>query len=328
MTTCETARQIDFSVAETFGIKAPEKLRVAGFDTPGPLTPTKKDSYRFRPSLLSDLLAWHRGIAPGRHHDGLLLTGPMGSGKSSLVVETAARLNLNLVQANGKRRLEIADLIGHHTAIGGDVLFQDGPLTIAARNGWWLLINEFDLVDPGELAGLNTVLDGGPLLIEDNGGEVVHPAPGFGLICTANTVGLGDDTGLYAGTRRMNAALLDRFWVVEVDYPEASEEEQVIHEAVPGLPGPVVARMVEVANEVRRLFAGDGEAGQQIETTFSTRTLVRWAYLAQQYRGAPKPLEHALERALTNRAEPETAAAIHGIVQRVMGEDQGVPNAV
>lgn len=325
--TRETARPIDFSVAHTFGIKAPEKLRITGFDTPGPLTPPRNDRYRFRPSLLSDLLAWHRGIAPGRHHDGLWLTGPMGSGKSSLVVETAARLNLNLVQVNGKRRLEIADLVGHLTVIGGDVLFQDGPLTTALRHGWWLLVNEVDLVDPGELAGLNTVLDGGPLVIPDNGGEVVHPAPGFGLICTANTVGLGDRSGLYAGTRQMNAALLDRFWTVEVDYPEASEEARVIRETVPDLPAEIVGKMVEVANEVRRLFAGGGDEGRQIETTFSTRTLVRWAYLTRQYRGAPRPLDHALKRALTNRAEPETAAAIHGIVQRVMGDNQEVPDA-
>ncbi|MCP4283596.1 MAG: hypothetical protein GY792_03970 [Gammaproteobacteria bacterium] len=70
----------------------------------------------------------------------------------------------------------------------------------------------------------------------------------------------------------------------------------------------------------KSLFKGEAE-GQPVETTFSTRTLVRWAYLAQQYRGAPSPLRYALKRALTHRAEPETAAAIEGIVQRLMGED-------
>ena len=310
----------EFQVNRTFDLPVPDTVRVPGFDRPGPLTPPGRPDYRFRPALLSDLLAWHQGIARGQHHDGLWLTGPMGAGKSSLVVETAARLNLNLVQVNARRRLELADLVGHLTAIGGDVLFQDGPLTTAVRRGGWLLLNEADLVDPGELAGFNTLLDGGPLIIAENGGEVVAPAPGFGLLCTANTVGLGDATGLYAGTQRLNAALLDRFWVVEVDYPAPAEEIALVGAAAPGLPAEIVAKMVEVAGEVRRLFQGEGEMPAAVEVTFSTRTLVRWAYLTWQFRGAPQPLHHALKRALTHRAEPETAAAIHGIVQRLFGE--------
>ena len=306
----------EFSIAATFGIAAPDHLRVPGAAQPGPLTPPSRPDYRFRPALLSDLLAWHQGIARGQHPDGLWLTGPMGAGKSSLVGETAARLNLNVVQVNGQRRLELADLIGHLTVLGGDVLFQDGPLTLAARHGWWFLLNEADLMDPGELAGLNTLLDGGPLVLAENSGEVVHPAPGFGLIATANTVGLGDASGLYAGTQRLNAALLDRFWVVNVDYPEPAEEAAVVRAAAPSLPTAIIEKMIETANEVRRLFQSD-EGG--VELTFSTRTLVRWAYLTQQFRNAPQPLEHALRRALTNRAEPETAAAIHGIVQRRFG---------
>jgi cobaltochelatase CobS len=108
--------------------------------------------------------------------------------------------------------------------------------------------------------------------------------------------------------------------VVEVDYPEPAEEEAVVAGAAPGLPAEIVRKMVEVAGEVRRLFRGEGEDRAAVEVTFSTRTLVRWAYLTVQFRGAPQPLHHALKRALTHRAEPETAEAIHGIVQRLCGE--------
>jgi len=306
------------SVAKTFGLNVSETLQVPGASTPGPLTPAINPEYRFRTSLLSDLLAWHKGLRAGHHHDGLWLNGPMGSGKSSLVLQTAARLNLNVVPVNAQRRLELADLVGHLTVIGGDMMFQDGPLTMALRRGWWLLLNEADLMDPGELAGLNTVLDGGPLVIADNAGEVVQPMPGWGLICTANTIGLGDQNGLYVGTRRMNAAFLDRFWVVEVNYPEPDEEIHIVSQAMPQLPGDLIKKMVAVANEVRRLCRDEQAL---VTTPFSTRTLVRWAYLAQQYRSAPRPLDHALKRALTHRAEPEAAEAIHGIVQRLLGEE-------
>lgn len=307
-----------YAIADTFGIQAPATAQVTGFEMPGEMTPPSNKNYRFRKSLLLELLGWIRANQSG-HKDGLWLSGPMGAGKSSAIIEVASRLNLNIVQTNGKRRLEIADLIGHHTVVNGDVQFLDGPLTTAMRNGWLLLMNEIDLIDPGELAGLNTVLDGGPLVIAENGGEVVYPQPGFGIIATANTVGMGDSAGLYLGTQRMNGAFMDRFWVIEVDYPEADIETAILMQAVTDIPSPVITNMVQVANEVRRLFRGDNDEGTQIETTFSTRTLLRWAYLARQYRNAPQPMLYALKRALTNRAEPETAAAIEGIAKRVLG---------
>ena len=313
----------EFQVNKTFGIAASDQVRVSGLAMPGPLTPRMDPQYTFRQNLLSDVLGWHRGIVSGPIHDGLWLTGPMGSGKSSLIVQTAARLNLNLVEVNGKRRLEVADWVGHLTAIGGDVLFEDGPLTTAVRHGAWLLINEADLIDPGELAGLNTLLDGGPLIIPENGGEVVFPAPGFGLICTANTVGLGDSSGLYAGVQRLNGAFLDRFWVVKVDYLTGEEEFALIKRRVPQIKDELLRGMIQVAAEVRALFQGAGESTAPLDVTLSSRTLIRWAYLTVQYAGDKNPLMRTLQRALTNRVEPETAEAIEGMTRRIFG----IPNS-
>ena len=314
---------VEFQVNSTFNIVAPDSVRVSGYPVPGPLTPGVDPDYRFRSSLLSDVLVWQRGLLAGEHHDGLWLTGPMGSGKSSLIRQVAARLNLPLIEVNAKTRLEVADLVGYRTALGGDVLFQDGPLTRALREGAWLLLDEVDLMEPGELVGLNTVLDGGPLVIPDNGGEVVWPAPGFGLICTANSAGQGDATGLYLGARRMNAALMDRFWVMVVGYPTAAEEKALLAGRYPQLPATVTDWMQEVVREIRRLADDTLPEQIAIDVPFSTRSLLRWAYLTLQFKGAPSPLHHALKRALTYRLEPETAEAIHQIVQRVTGERHG-----
>lgn len=309
---------IDGSIKTLFGLPVPEKAKVLARAAPGPLTPPAKPDYQFRKELVADLLCWHQHRMKGECPDGVWLAGPLGSGKTTLVNQVAARLNLNVAQANGKRRSEVADWVGHLTAVGGDVLFEDGPLTQAVRHGWWFLLNEADLVDPGELAGLNTLLEGGPLVIAENGGEVVWPAPGFGVICTANTVGLGDSSGLYAATQRLNGAFMDRFWVLAVDYPPPAEEVEVVRRAAPALPLAIVEKMVEVAGAVRALFAGEGE-GPALEVTASTRTLVRWAQLAVAFSKAPEPVIYSLERALTNRAEPETAEAIKGIAKRVLG---------
>ena len=174
-----TQQQTDIQINRAFGIKALDTIRVPGFDSPGPFTPPLRRTISSDQDCCRTCCAGIAVSAAGQHHDGLWLTGPMGAGKSSLIVQTAARLNLNLIQVNGHRRLEIADLLVTHRHRRGCVV-PGWPLTTAARLGAWFLFNEADLVEPGELAGLNTVLDGGPLVLADNGGEVVTPAPVLG----------------------------------------------------------------------------------------------------------------------------------------------------
>ncbi|MEE4376780.1 MAG: AAA family ATPase [Candidatus Competibacteraceae bacterium] len=318
--TTPTRSPMDWSVAQQFNLPISAEVTVPGFSQPGPMTPAIKPDYVFRREVLSDLLAWLKE-GEGGDRDGLWISGPTGSGKSSVVREVFARLNLDVMTVNARQRLEVADLIGHLTAIDGDVLFQPGPLTLCARHGWVLMIDEVDLMDPGELAGLNSVLDGSPLVIPENSGEVVSLAPGFGVICTANTGGNGDRSGLYVGTRRMNGALLDRFSLMQVDYPTPEQEQAILQQTCPVLPDAIRDKLIEVANEIRRLFVGDADDVDPIEVTLSTRTLVRWARKTGFFQDTPRPLQHALDRALLLRAEPETRQAILGIVQRVFGEE-------
>lgn len=64
------------------------------------------------------------------------------------------------------------------------------------RYGAILLLSEIDLTSPEIAAGLNSVLDGSPLYMAENGGEIIPPHPMFRFVATANTNGGGDDTGL------------------------------------------------------------------------------------------------------------------------------------
>ncbi len=129
--------------------------------------------------------------------------------------------------------MEVAELVGHYTAIGGDLVWQDGPLTVAMRYGHWFVLDELDLIDPAVVAGLNTIVEGAPLVVAENGGEVVQPHEDFRFIATGNTAGSGDATGLYQGTLRQNLAFMDRFWVVEVGYPSPVQEEEILKKSVP-----------------------------------------------------------------------------------------------
>jgi cobaltochelatase CobS len=289
-------------------------LSVEGFaDTNHPQIPVKTP-YVFRAGL-RDLLAFLADPAG----DGFFLTGPTGAGKTSLVLQVAARLCWPVQAVTCHGRLELSDLIGQFVLEGGATRFVHGPLAVAAREGHLLLLNELDLMDAAELAGLNDIVEGAPLVIAANGGEVIRPHGKFRLIATGNSTGSGDPSGLYQGVLRQNLAFLDRFRVVPIPYPDPETEAGLLATLVPSLPAAIGERMIAVANEIRRLFLGEAEGAPALSVTLSTRALVRWARLALAFKGAPQPLAYALDQALTARAEPEEREAIHRIAADVFG---------
>ncbi len=216
--------------------------------------------------------------------------------------------------------MELHALLGQFILVQGETKFIYGPLAVAARDGRLLILNESDLMDPSELAGLNDIIEGQPLVIAENGGEVIRPHPKFRVFATGNSVGAGDGSGLYQGVLRQNLAFMDRFRVVQVGYPEPAVEKEIIKTQVPKLPDLIAEKMITVAGEIRRLFVGAKEGGAELTVTMSTRTLVRWAGLSLTFKGAPKVFEYALSQALTARAEPQQQEAIHRIAADVFGD--------
>lgn len=307
-----------FSIADTFGVAAPAHLMVEGFaDETHPRIPCKEPDFVFRKDHLRDLLAF----LSRPDGDGLYIHGPTGCGKTSLVTQAAARLNWPVHAVTCHGRLELADLIGQFTLTGGAMQFVHGPLAQAVRDGHVMILNEIDLMDPSELAGLNDVIEGQPLVIPQNGGEVIRPHPKFRLVATGNSGGQGDRTGLYQGILRQNMAFMDRFRVMEVAYMGEADEKALLARKFPGIPEPITAGMVRVATEIRKLFTGGAEGIGILSVTMSTRCLIRWAGLLVAFKGAPSALSYALDRALTLRAEPEERTAIHRIAEDVFGLD-------
>ena len=244
--------------------------------------------------------------------DALYLTGPTGSGKTSLIHNIAAHLGWGLQSLTVGSRTEAADLIGRPAIHDGRIVFEYGALVNAMKNGDILLINEIDMMAPGELAALNDVLEGRPLTVTQHEGEVIRPAPSFRVIATANSKGDGEG---YAGARLLNVAFMDRFRVVEMDYPSAKVEEAIIHRAVPNLKDAnLVKQALQLATELRRVYMS-ADSSTDLAAPFSTRTLVRLCTLLSQ---GMVP-QTAVDLAYASRLQQTERDYVHRLTSDVFG---------
>ena len=312
-TSLDNLQPCDLDAGSVFS-GTPSGKTIIGYSSRNDYTPAIDPNYIFHETS-RDVIVWLMNAS-----DPLYVFGPTGSGKTSLIKQLAARLNYPVFEVTGHSRLEFPDLVGHLSVRDGNMEFVHGPLALAMKHGGIFLVNELDLLEPATATGFNSILDGAPLCIAENGGELIRPHPMFRFAATANTNGGSDETGLYQGTLRQNIAFLDRFWLCEVGYPARDAENHLLASHAPKLPDSIRQTMLDFTTEVRRLFMGDaGDSG--IEITFSTRTLLRWADLTVRFqplsRQGIQPITYALDRALGFRATAQTRAMLHELAQRM-----------
>jgi len=284
--------------------------------------PRKKELYHFRVTMLRRFTEWMYNP----EGDACLLVGPTGSGKTSLVEQIAARLRWPTITVSAHSRMEMPELTGYNLPytdpVSGDLQtrFVDGPLTKAMREGFIFVLDEYDTLDPAVSVGLHAVLEGRPLVIPENGGEIIHPHPNFRFVACGNTAGQGDENSLYAATMQQNLATLDRFRVYEVPYIDKKDELALLAVTSPDLGDVTREAMVEIATSIRNRHEGK-DGGNFLSVTMSTRTLLRWGRIACAYMdlGEEAPLKTALEEALLNRCDAVQRLAINQIAKSVIG---------
>lgn len=308
-----------FDAGEVFGGRKSGRP-VVGFMEPNPYVPDEDIRY-VMPQWAGAIAFWFAHVK-----DPLFVFGPTGCGKTSAVKQLARRINYPVYETTGHNRMEFSELVGHHAVIDGNMRFEYGPLTQAMKYGGIFLLNEVDLLSPDAMAGMNSILDGSPLCIAENGGEVVKPHPLFRFVATANSNGTGDETGLYQGVLRMNAAAADRFFMVKADYMAESSELAMLRKACPQLSDEEVAQLTSFAQAVRKLFAGDGDDTHvaQLSITMSTRTLLRWGLFMQVLKESAGNVNYnfckqALNHTFAYKASSSDRVAIDEIYQRIFG---------
>lgn len=157
------------------------------------------------------------------------VTGPSGNGKTTMIMEEISKLGRGYVRINLNTDADEDDLLGSRTLTDGNVVFVDGPVTIAATLGIPLILDEIDAAHPNKIMCLMPILEGRPIYIK-RGNKVVKPTPGFNIFATANTKGRGDSSGLHIGTNMQNEAFLERFAATfEQPYPDEKVELKIVN---------------------------------------------------------------------------------------------------
>ncbi len=263
----------DINVRDVFGIDSDMKVR--GFAERTERVPDIDPTYKFDPDTTLAILA---GFAYNRR---VMIQGYHGTGKSTHIEQVAARLNWPAVRVNLDSHVSRIDLIGKDAiklVEGKQVtVFHEGILPWALRNPTAIVFDEYDAGRADVMFVIQRVLEAeGKLTLLDQN-EVISPNPYFRLFATANTVGLGDTTGLYHGTQQINQGQMDRWnLVATLNYLSHDAETAIVLAKVPQMNTDkgrrTVASMVTLADLTRTAFMqGD------LSTVMSPRTVISWA---------------------------------------------------
>ncbi len=308
-TTVLDAPDREISVRETFGIDT--DMMVPAFSEADERVPDFDASYVFDPDTTLAILA---GFAYNRR---VMVQGYHGTGKSTHIEQVAARLNWPCIRINLDAHISRIDLIGRDAIVLRDGLqvteFREGLLPWALQTPTALVFDEYDAGRPDVMFVIQRVLEteGKLTLLDQN--RVIRPNKWFRLFATANTVGLGDTSGLYHGTQAINQGQMDR-WniVVGLNYLPAAVESQIVLSKSEGMSEKLVGDMVKVADLTRQGFInGD------ISTVMSPRTVITWA----QNTAIFKDPGFAFRLSFLNKCDETERMLVAEYYQRVFGTD-------
>ena len=304
---------IKLSVKQSFGIET--DMEVNAFSKKNDFVPDIDKDYKFdRDTTLAILSGFN-------FNKRVIIHGYHGTGKSTHITQVAARLNWPCIRVNLDSHISRIDLIGKDAIIVKDgkqiTEFQEGILPWSIQNPVALIFDEYDAMRPDVAFLMTKVLEaeGGLTLLEKN--KVIKPNNYFRLFATANTIGLGDTTGLYTGTQQINQAQMDRWNIVStLNYLALDKEMDIILSKNNNLNSSkgkeIVANMIKVASLTRKGFvAGD------ISTVMSPRTVLHWAENFEIF----KNIGYAFRVTFLNKCDETEKNTISEYYQRCFGED-------
>ena len=304
---------IAISVRQTFGIDS--DLEIGGFSRHTPYVPPVDETYQFDRDTTLAILA---GFQYNRR---VMIQGYHGTGKSTHIEQVAARLNWPCIRVNLDSHISRIDLIGKDAIVlreGKQVTeYQEGILPWAFQHPVALVFDEYDAGRPDVMFVIQRVLEaeGRMTLLDQN--KVLTPHKSFRLFATANTVGLGDTSGLYHGTQQINQGQMDRWNIVaQLNYLSHQAECRIVLAKLPHLDTDAgrktVGQMVQLADLTRSGFiAGD------ISTVMSPRAVITWAENAKIF----NDLDFAFRVTFLNKCDEAERQIVAEYYQRCFGKE-------
>jgi cobaltochelatase CobS len=286
-------------------------MEIMGFPDKSDRVPEIDSTYKFDHDTTLAILA---GYTYNRR---VMIQGYHGTGKSTHIEQVGAKLNWPTVRVNLDSHISRIDLIGKDAIklVDGKQVteFQEGILPWALRNPVAIVFDEYDAGRADVMFVIQRVLevDGKLTLLDQN--KVISPHKSFRLFATANTVGLGDTTGLYHGTQQINQGQMDRWSIVStLNYLPHEDETAIVTAKNPGTDPEVISKMVTVAELTRNAFMnGD------ISTVMSPRTVIAWAQNTNIF----KDVGFAFRLTFLNKCDELERETVAEFYQRLFDEE-------
>jgi midasin len=248
-----------------------ESIQVEGYWIPkGDLEPHEAKNYILTDSVRCNMKDLVRVVSLGRLP--VLLQGETSVGKTSLIGYLAQLTGNKCVRVNNHEHTDLQEYVGSYTAdpTTGKLIFREGVLVDAMRQGYWLILDELNLAPSEVLEALNRLLDDNRELFIAETQETIKAHPRFLLFATQNPPG-----GNYGGRKLLSRAFRNRFVELHFNDIPPQELETILHRRC-DMPPSYCKRCVAVMGELQLRRRGSAAfAGKQGFMTL--RDLFRWA---------------------------------------------------
>jgi cobaltochelatase CobS len=310
---------ITVKARDVFGIDS--DMEIPAFSVRTEHVPDVDSTYRFDPDTTRAILA---GFAFNRR---CMIQGYHGTGKSTHIEQVAARLNWPCIRVNLDSHISRIDLIGKDAIVLQDgkqiTEFREGILPWALQHACALVFDEYDAGRPDVMFVIQRVLEveGKLTLLDQN--KVIRPHRSFRLFATANTVGLGDTTGLYHGTQQINQGQMDRWNIVAtLNYlPHGQETEIVMAKMGLELSNTAEKKKIEAMVALADLTRA-GFINGDISTVMSPRTVITWAENTRIF----KDIGFAFRLTFLNKCDEAERSTVAEYYQRCFNEEIATGN--